>query len=251
MHNIKLENVTFIRNNRKILNDITIDFPAGKTSVIIGPSGCGKSTLLKIAAGLFPPTSGKVYVNGENLLAMSKSRLLEFRKQSGFVFQDAALWANKSVYDNMALPLQVHFPEMGDAERDRKIRAMLGSVGYSDSLQLRPAQLSNGERKMVSLARAMVISPSLLYLDNPLILVDPAVLSKMQRLLLDMHKTNSTILGNFSDTSLTKKISDFVAVMKDGKILCRGTLEHITENPDPEVAEVVKAVLYHKNDNSV
>lgn len=251
MVNIKLENVTFIRNNRRILDDVTLEFPAGKTSVVIGPSGCGKSTLLKIAAGLIPPSSGKVYVNGVNLLTMTKKQLLAFRKRSGFVFQDAALWANKSVYDNMSLPLQVHYPDMEADEKDNRIREMLNAVGYTDSILLRPAQLSNGERKMVSLARALVISPSLLYMDTPLTLVDPSVSAKMQRLILNLHTSDSTIIANFSDPALTKQISDFTVVMKDGRVISTGTIAEISSNKDKEISDTVSAVLYHQSDNSV
>ena len=251
MINIKLENVTFIRNNRRILDNVTLEFPAGKTSVVIGPSGCGKSTLLKIAAGLIPPSRGKVYVNGDNLLTMTKKQLLSFRKRSGFVFQDAALWANKSVYDNMSLPLQVHFPDMKAEEKDRKIRDMLDAVGYTDSILLRPAQLSNGERKMVSLARALVISPSLLYMDTPLTLVDPSVSAKMQRLILALHKSDNTIISNFSDPALTKRISDFTVVMKDGKVISTGTIEEITNNRDTDINTTVNAVLFSQSSDSV
>lgn len=251
MHSVKLDRVTFIRNNRKILNDITLEFPIGKTSVIIGPSGCGKSTLLKIAAGLIPPTAGKVFVDGENLLSMNKKELLDFRKKSGFVFQDAALWANKSVYDNISLPLQVHFPEMEREEMDEKIRSILRAVGYTDSILLRPAQLSNGERKMVSLARALVTEPELIYMDTPLTLVDPSVSAKMERLILDLHASGSTILANFSNTSLTKRICDFAVVMKDGMLLSSGTIKEIADNQDEEISDIVKAVLYHQNSNSV
>ncbi len=251
MHSVKLDRVTFIRNNRKILNDITLEFPIGKTSVIIGPSGCGKSTLLKIAAGLIPPTAGKVFVDGENLLSMNKKELLGFRKKSGFVFQDAALWANKSVYDNISLPLQVHFPEMEREEMDEKIRSILKAVGYTDSILLRPAQLSNGERKMVSLARALVTEPELIYMDTPLTLVDPSVSAKMERLILDLHASGSTILANFSNTSLTKRICDFAVVMKDGMLLSSGTIKEIADNQDKEISGIVKAVLYHQNSNSV
>ncbi len=251
MINIKLENVTFIRNNRKIIDDVSLEFPSGKTSVIIGPSGCGKSTLLKIAAGLIPPTTGKVYVDGENLLTMNRKELLDFRKKSGFVFQDAALWANKSVYENMILPLQVHFPEMETDEKDQKIRSMLKAVGYTDSLLLRPAQLSNGERKMVSLARALVISPILLYMDTPLTLVDPSVSAKMERLILDLHSSDYTVISNFANPSLTKRISDFTIVMKDGRVISTGTIKQISETGDREVSDTVSAVLYHQNSNSV
>ncbi len=251
MHTVQLEHVTFIRNNRKILNDITITFPAGKTSVIIGPSGCGKSTLLKVAAGLFPPTSGKVLIDGQNLLTMSKKQLQEFRLESSFVFQDAALWANKSVYENLSLPLQIHNPDMTRDERDRNILSILKEVGYTDSIHLRPAQLSNGERKMVSLARALVTTPHLIYLDNPLILVDPSVLAKMQKLIIAMYKNRETVIANFSSISLTKRLTDFAAVMKDGKVIFTGTMSDVLTCKEAEAVKIIEDIITRDYSNSV
>ncbi|MCK5674170.1 MAG: ATP-binding cassette domain-containing protein, partial [Spirochaetales bacterium] len=170
MYDIILKNITLIKNERKILADIDTHFPKGKTTVVIGPSGCGKSTLLKVAAALIPFDSGEMLVDDKKVRKMSPSVLLEFRKNSSFVFQDAALWANKSVYQNMSLPLKHHFPEMDNQTHDNKIMEMLKMVGYTDSIDLRPAAISNGERKMVSLARALITSPDLIYMDNPLVL---------------------------------------------------------------------------------
>lgn len=134
---------------------------------------------------------------------------------------------------------------------DEKIRSILRAVGYTDSILLRPAQLSNGERKMVSLARALVTEPELIYMDTPLTLVDPSVSAKMERLILDLHASGSTILANFSNTSLTKRICDFAVVMKDGMLLSSGTIKEIADNQDEEISDIVKAVLYHQNSNSV
>ncbi len=251
MHTVQLEHVTFIRNNRRILDDVTITFPPGKTSVVIGPSGCGKSTLLKVSAGLFPPTSGKVTVDGHNLLTLNKRQLKNFRRESSFVFQDAALWANKSVYDNVHLPLQIHFPQLSKNEMDTKILGILKEVGYTDSINLRPAQLSNGERKMVSLARALVTSPDLIYMDNPLILVDPSVLAKMRKLIVTLHDRKETVIANFSSVALTKQLTDFAAVMKDGKIIFSGSMEEVLACRKADAAEVIENIITRDYGNSV
>ncbi len=243
MHTVTLKEVTFIRNNRKILNNITLEFPSGKTSVIIGLSGCGKSTLLKVAAGLFPPTSGTVLINGTNLLDMSRQQLKKFRMESSFVFQDAALWANKSVYENISLPLQVHYPDMSTDERNRKILSILKEVGYTDSITLLPAQLSNGERKMISLARALATSPSLIFLDNPLILVDPSVAAKMQKFIVTLHENRKTVIANFSSITLTKRLADYAAVMKDGKVIFSGKMEEVLACRNPEAMEIIEDII--------
>ncbi len=244
MYDIKLKDITLIKNERKILKDINVHFPKGKTTVVIGPSGCGKSTLLKVAAALIPIDSGEILVNDKNLLKMTPQTLLKFRKNSSFVFQDAALWANKSVFENMSLPLKLHYPEMEDNIHNDKINNMLKLVGYTDSIHLRPAALSNGERKMVSLARALITSPELIYMDNPLVLVDPSIAKKMRKLILDLHKSDATILGNFSSPKLINQIADYFVVMKDGKIVETGTVESINTSNNPVTSSIINSLLH-------
>ncbi len=248
MYDIYLKEITLIKNERKILADVDAHFPKGKTSVIIGPSGCGKSTILKVAAALIPIDSGKILVDDKNLKKMSPLKLLEFRKNSSFVFQDAALWANKSVYQNMSLPLKLHFPEMNNKTHDDRIMEILDLVGYTDSIHLRPAALSNGERKMVSLARALITSPGLIYMDNPLVLVDPSVAKKMRKLIQDLHDTEATIIANFSSPDLINEIADYLTIMKDGKLIETGTAESVRNSTNPVTSEIINSLLNHNQD---
>ncbi|MCK5672473.1 MAG: ATP-binding cassette domain-containing protein [Spirochaetales bacterium] len=245
MYDINLKDITLIKNERKILDNINVYFPKGKTSVVLGPSGCGKSTLLKVASALIPIDSGEILVNDKNLLKMTPQSILEFRKNSSFVFQDAALWANKSVYQNMSLPLKLHFPDMKNNIHDDKINKMLNLVGYTDSITLIPAALSNGERKMVSLARALITSPDLIYMDNPLVLVDPSVAKKMKKLIIELHETDATILGNFSSPKFINQIADYLVVMKDGKIVETGTVESVYSSKNPVTSSIINSLLHH------
>lgn len=243
MYDIYLKNITLIKNERKILTDIDVHFPKGKTTVVIGPSGCGKSTLLKVAAALIPCDSGVILVDDKKLRKMSQSVLLNFRKNSSFVFQDAALWANKSVYQNISLPLKLHFPEMNNKVHDDKIIEMLEMVGYTDSIHLRPAAISSGETKMVSLARALITSPGLIYMDNPLVLVDPSVAKKMRKLILDLHDTEATIIANFSSPELIKQMADYLIVIKDGKLIETGTFESVSNSIDSVTSSIIDSLL--------
>ena len=250
MYDIYLKDITLIKNGRKILADVDAHFPKGQTTVVIGPSGCGKSTLLKVAAALIPVDYGNIFVDDKNLRKMNTTRLLEFRKNSSFVFQDAALWANQSVYQNMSLPLKLHFPLMDKKTHDEKIMEMLGLVGYTDSIHLIPAALSNGERKMVSLARALITSPGLIYLDNPLVLVDPSVAKKMRKLILDLHNTEATIIANFSSPELISQMADYLFVMQDGELVENGTAESVHKSLNPVTSAIIDSLLNHEQ-NSV
>ena len=109
---ISLEDVTVHLGGRDVLRQVTLSLPAGRSTVIMGRSGSGKSTLLKTAAGLIPPDSGRVFFEGKDMSLLSEGGMRELRKRSGFVFQDGALWENKTLMENLALPLQVHFPEL-------------------------------------------------------------------------------------------------------------------------------------------
>lgn len=245
MYDINLKEITLMKNERKILNNISTHFPKGKTTVILGPSGCGKSTLLKVAAALIPVDFGDIFVDDKNLRKMNTTNLLKFRKTSSFVFQDAALWANQSVYNNISLPLRLHYPDMDKKSHDDKIMKMLNLVGYTDSIHLIPAALSNGERKMVSLARALIISPGLIYMDNPLVLVDPAIAKKMKKLIMDLHKTDATIIGNFSSPKFINQIADYLVVMKDGEIVETGSVESINSSKNPVTSSIINSLLHH------
>ena len=109
---IRLENIVLLSEGFEILRDVSLSFSEGRSTVILGPSGCGKSTLLKVAAGILMPDRGTVYIEGRNIITMSERDLKRFRRRNGFVFQDAALWANQSLYENLFMPVRFHCPRL-------------------------------------------------------------------------------------------------------------------------------------------
>jgi phospholipid/cholesterol/gamma-HCH transport system ATP-binding protein len=163
---LELKDVVLATQDYVVLDRASVSFGRGASSVIMGPSGCGKSTLLKVAAGILLPDSGEVLLEGRPLQRLSEARLLEWRRSSGFMFQDAALWANKTIFENLALPLQFHHPSLAAAEVRRRVRASLERGGLEASEDLRPAQLSMGEAKIASFLRAVILEPELLFLDD-------------------------------------------------------------------------------------
>src|SRR5208337_5258298 len=141
---VTLENVRLTLGGFEALRVVSVGFAEGKSTVIMGPSGCGKSTLLKVAAGLIPPDAGRVCFHGRDIFQMSERALMDMRRQNGFVFQDGALWENKTLFENLALPLQVHFPDVPAADRNRRVVRALERVGLEESAAERPAALSGG-----------------------------------------------------------------------------------------------------------
>src|SRR5579864_6711898 len=141
---ISLDDVRLTLGEYQALRGVSVSFPPGTSTVIMGPSGCGKTTLLKLAAGLIPPDAGTVRFRGRDLFLLSEKDLRGMRQINGFVFQDGALWENKSLFDNLALPLQVHFPQLTRAELERRVVRALERAGLEESAAERPAALSGG-----------------------------------------------------------------------------------------------------------
>jgi ABC-type transporter Mla maintaining outer membrane lipid asymmetry ATPase subunit MlaF len=109
---IALKQISFSAQDDVIVNDVSFEFEEGKTTALIGPSGGGKSTVLKLSAGLLVPTRGDVCFRGKSITAMNRAQTLDFRRQSAFVFQDSALWANQTLLQILEMPLKIHFPKM-------------------------------------------------------------------------------------------------------------------------------------------
>jgi phospholipid/cholesterol/gamma-HCH transport system ATP-binding protein len=240
---ICLQNVTLISEDFAAIEDVSVEFRKGRSTVIMGPSGCGKSTLLKVAAGLLVPDRGRVFLEGRPLADLSNRDVLEFRRSSGFMFQDAALWANKSVGENLALPMEYHLPDQPAAEVRGRTAALLRSVGLDDSIDLRPAQLSMGERKLVSFLRAVVLEPALLFLDEPTTSIDHTSLEKMMRRIEELQERDCTIIAVTHDAHLTSMIANDLVVLKAGRVLEAADVGSVRRSRDREVIEILTQVL--------
>lgn len=240
---IKLEDIEIIRDGEKVLHDIDLSIEREKTTVVMGPSGCGKSILLKIAALIFPPDGGTVYLNGKNMQRIPDKELVEFRKTNGFVFQDAALWANKTVFQNVSLPLEFHYPNLSQEEIKAKIERILHEVGYRDSLYHRPAALSSGERQLISFARALIIDPSYLFMDSPTMSLDHENVENMVQRLKSLKKDQRTMIISTNNATLTSLVADNIVVMKEGTVLMADSFDTVVHSRDPVIQAILSDVL--------
>ena len=125
---LEMKNVSFIDNTTQVISDTSLSIEKGSVTALLGESGGGKSTVLKLLAGIVIPTKGNIFYNGKELSKMSKKENLDFRKNSAFMFQNSALWANQNIYQNMELPLKIHFPQMSEEEIDVKIKETLKKI---------------------------------------------------------------------------------------------------------------------------
>jgi len=242
-HYLSLRNVLVTSEHTAVLNKVDAHFPEGISSVIMGPSGCGKSTLLKVAAGITVPDSGKVYLQGKNLFRLSEKKLLHFRKGNGFVFQDAALWSNKTIQQNLALPLQFHRRELSQHAIDRRINILLEKMDLVDTLNLRPAQLSTGEQKVVSFLRAVILEPSTLFIDEVLPSLDHVMVERLMSMIRDLKQQGCTIIAVTHDARLTSLIADHLVIMNRGRVLECGPFDSVRKSKNHEVISILTEVL--------
>jgi phospholipid/cholesterol/gamma-HCH transport system ATP-binding protein len=219
---IELRSIRFVRGGYEVLHDFSLSLESGETLFAMGGAGAGKSVLLKTAAGISLPVEGEVFFRGKSLARMSPREEAAFRKASGFVFQDAALWANQSLYDNLALPLRLHEPRWSKADIERAVRRAVELVGYSEDLRVRPAELSSGERKLVGLARALVLDPELLFMDDPTAGLDEASAARVPDIVEALKKRGRSILVSSAVSEFASRCADSIAVLIGGSLAARG-----------------------------
>ncbi len=164
---LELKNVSFYDGFTQVIKDTSFSIEKGSVTALLGDSGGGKSTVLKLISGIVPPSSGKLFYNDKDFSKLNEKENQEFRKRSAFMFQNSALWANQSLYQNLELPLKIHFPKMPPEKVKEKIEEAAKLVEFSKPLSLRPASLSAGEQKRIAFARALICEPEILFLDEP------------------------------------------------------------------------------------
>jgi len=224
---VELKNVSFSAQEGNIVEDVSVEFEASKTTAIVGPSGGGKSTVLKLAAGLLVPDNGEVLYKGKNIRQMNRNENLEFRREGAFVFQDSALWANQDLFQILELPLKIHFPAMTKKERAERIRSVTALAGYRKDLSIRPARLSMGEQKLVAFARAMLCDPSVLFLDEWTESLDETAADRLIDIVRRKQREGSSVLFVSHDMRLIMDLADFVVVIVDGKLSAKAPKDNI------------------------
>jgi phospholipid/cholesterol/gamma-HCH transport system ATP-binding protein len=237
---ISLRNVTKQFDDRKVLDNISLEVLEGETLVIIGRSGVGKSTILKHIAGLLSPDEGEVWVEGQEVGRLSEEGVNELRKKMGVVFQYAALFDSLTVFENVAFRLLRDF-KMPIPQAVETVKRKLELVGLkNDLLDLKPAQLSGGMRKRVGLARAIAVDPEIILYDEPTSGLDPVSSEAINDLVLEMQKklgVTSVVVTH--DMHSAYKVANRIAMIYDGKIIGIGTPDEIRASQDPFIHQFV------------
>ena len=201
MH-IALRNVTVGVPGRTLLRGVELEAPPGAAIVVTGPTGAGRTSLLKVVAGLLPPAGGTVLHDGESLADLPAARAQAVRRRIGFVFEDAALWANTSLLGNLELPLRARRPELDAAARRRRIEAVLAELDWSLDLAQRPAALSPGEQLLLGFLRAVLPGPEVLILDDTPARLDLRRRAALLERLAALRAGGTTVIVGVPDPAL-------------------------------------------------
>jgi cell division transport system ATP-binding protein len=198
------------------LHDVTFALDSGALAFITGRSGAGKSTLLKLIPAIERPTSGSVIVNGQNVGALKASALPYLRRNVGLVFQDQKLLYDRSVYENVMLPLT--FSGQAPREAARRARAALDKVGLLARERSNPIQLSGGEQQRVAIARAVVNRPALLLADEPTANLDAESAARVIEIFVAFNQVGVTVLIATHDQALVERFGGRILHLEGGRI---------------------------------
>ena len=224
----------------KAAQDISFDVPEGKLFTLLGPSGCGKTTTLRSIAGLERPTAGEIEVGGRAVYSSSRGIFIAPNKRNfGMVFQSYAIWPHMNVFQNVAFPLEVR--KLGRKEMRERVMRVLAAVQLDHLVDREATKLSGGQQQRLALARALVMEPQLLLLDEPLSNLDAKLRDRMRIELKRLQRElNLTTVYVTHDQSEALALSHEIAVMNDGFIRQIGTPRQIYETPNSQfVADFV------------
>ncbi|CAG5074495.1 Putative 2-aminoethylphosphonate import ATP-binding protein PhnT [Dyadobacter sp. CECT 9623] len=224
MSDIQLSHIDHAYGGQTVLRDFTHTFAGGKITCILGPSGCGKTTVLRLIAGLEAPGNGSIVVNDERVTENGKILVPAYKRRTGFIFQDLALWPHFTVYQNVAFGLNEHHAK----NVGQKVKDMLDLFNLSNEQKKYPHQLSGGQKQMVAIARSLVLRPQALLMDEPLANIDIQVKSRILEHLLSIHQADPfTIIYVTHDHKEALDIGNSIVVMNQGNIIASGNSEEI------------------------
>lgn len=238
---VELRNVTFGYSDRVILNDVSLTVPRGKVTALMGASGGGKTTVLRLIGGQNRAQQGQVLFDGEDVTVMDQQQLYLARRRMGMLFQFGALFADLSVFENVAFPLREHTDLSEELVRS-VVLMKLNAVGLRGARDLMPSEVSGGMARRVALARAIVLDPELVMYDEPFAGLDPISLgtaAQLIRRLNDAMGLTSIVVSH--DLEETFQIADQVVILANGRIVAQGTPAEVKASNDPLVQQFVQA----------
>ncbi len=229
------------RGDQPILRGVDLRVHRGEIVALLGASGCGKSTLMRTIGGLLPPLAGDLRVLGEPLYELAADARNAVLRRIGVAFQQDALFSSLTVEDNVALPLR-EVAELPEPIAREMVRMRLALVGLSGLGKRLPAQLSGGQRKRASIARASILDPELLLCDEPSSGLDPVVGAELDQMLLELRDVfGTTIVVVSHELESVRAIADRAVMFQGGGIRAAGTIDELSRSCDEVVHEFFHA----------
>lgn len=238
---VELRDLTFGYGERVILDGISLSVPRGKVTALMGASGGGKTTILRLIGGQNRAQAGQLLFDGQDVTPMNQTQLYAARRRMGMLFQFGALFADLSVFENVAFPLREH-TDLPEALIRDIVLMKLNAVGLRGARDLMPSEVSGGMARRIALARAIALDPELVMYDEPFSGLDPislAIAADLIRTLNDSMGLTSIFVSH--ELEQTFAIADHVIILANGKIATEGTPEQVRQSSDPLVYQYVNA----------
>jgi phospholipid/cholesterol/gamma-HCH transport system ATP-binding protein len=239
---VELRRLTFGYGERVILDDISLSVPRGKVTALLGASGGGKTTILRLIGGQNRAQSGQLLFDGQDVTPMDQAQLYAARRRMGMLFQFGALFADLSVFENVAFPLREH-TDLPEALIRDIVLMKLNAVGLRGARDLMPSEVSGGMARRIALARAIALDPELVMYDEPFSGLDPISLGTAARLIRHLNDSlGLTSIFVSHELEQTFAIADHVIILANGKIATEGTPDEVRRSTDPLVVQYVNAL---------
>src|SRR3954471_18176266 len=239
---IEIQDLHFSYGDLEIFRGLSLKIPRGQVVAILGASGCGKSTLLKLIGGQLRPDKGTVKVAGTDVHALSAQDLYRLRLEIGMMFQNAGLFTDLSVFDNIAFPIRENFKPPEEIVRSM-VLMKLNAVGLRGARDMRPNDLSGGMTRRVALARAIATDPKLMMYDEPFAGLDPISLNQVGGLIRTLNQAlGLTSIVVTYDVQEALKVADYVYVINDGTVIGKGTPKEVTASENPYLKQFLNAL---------
>ena len=239
---VELRHLTFGYGERVILDDISLSVPRGKVTALLGASGGGKTTVLRLIGGQNRAQSGELLFDGQDVTPMNQEQLYAARRRMGMLFQFGALFADLSMFENVAFPLREH-TDLPEALIRDIVLMKLNAVGLRGARDLMPSEVSGGMARRIALARAIALDPELVMYDEPFSGLDPISLGTAARLIRHLNDAMGlTSLFVSHELEQTFAIADHVIILANGKVAAEGAPDEVRKSTDPLVYQYVNAL---------